>query len=736
MTKTKKRFLLITILTLLFTLVAGIFTACGGNTDSTITYTVTVKTDETTFAQGVRVALGKGGASFGPKTTDANGKAEFTLAPDDYTISLSKLPEGYSVAAGTDLTLTPEKRDLVVTLEEAFAYKVYLVNENGTPYYAAGVMVGICTLEGNCLTPVSLGADGLALCPAQPGDYHVQILGLPDTVTFDKDENGYYTGKNFSATDTEMTITIKSKPAAEEVTAKTPMTAAEKTEYAKKNPNYTPDNALLAYHFEKELAVGETAYYSITPTIGGDYRIYKDENASYLYNDTTFQTGNAGNGLYSAFPVLRKGTTYYFNVSNTGMRQITAEFVVESPAATSVKVAATSATVELEIVKEGANALIEFSPIRGASCKFTALDSASASLLACASLYQAEHAEHADGSFSQGAECSVKFTEDLIGSSIYLSVAVKSSSYPVSVRIQVTQIANIKNTTTALKATETLSPFADQTGKQLTEVPFDGSATLYFDTTNGFYRLGSAQGPVVVVKLTQKSGRFNLNGGLVYLEEGNERMSANPYLVETTSAEDKADLTKGNTYDDYRILLRGFGAYDYEPNNSGGYTAVKPVIAEQNYYAKYVNSDGVYPLTKELEAFLKGFAKNYADSIVSGAEEGCEWLFACYYYTDETESGETDVIVGSYESTDGFTLTVSKDGTYSVAEASEGGSVKESGTWEKTGENTYTFTWTASNAVYNITRNAQTGALTWVDPESTENSEPYGVFEVPTPDAE
>ncbi len=731
MTKTCKKVLLSILLAISCVVYAGLFVACGGTSDDAVMYTVTVRYDETTPAGGAKVTVGKGGATYDTKTTDKNGKVEFSLSPDDYQITIKA--DGYSVPADADLTLTKEKRELVVTLVEDFAYKVKLISVDGTPYYAQGVMVGVCTLSGNCLSPVALKEDGTARCKTEKGDYHVKITGLPETVTYEHDAEGYYTGENFSAEKTEMTITVY--PVTPVLSA-TPMTEAEKTAFAAKGFGYTANTA-TAYHFTKTLKAGETAYYSITPDCDGDYNFYKDTAASYLENGKEFKKGNLGQTIFNIL-TLKADTTYYFNVSNNTDAQIEAEFVVEAPVASYSQITG-AGTVNVTIAKEGSNAVIELTPAMGASFKLTAQGTQKTSIKSYISAYYAENAEHEAGDYKAGDECSEKFTEDRKGTSLYFSVAVKDvTSYPVTFEVKVEKIADLKNKTNEVRATETLSQYPDNADstKELTAVPFDGTATLVYNETDKFYHLGTADGPVVVVMLTEKSDRFALDGGLVYLEEFNEGLRKIPYVLDVTSDADKADLTKGNTYNDYRIMLRGFGEYDLKPNQMGGNDLVRPTITEQRYYAKFVNSDGVYPLTKELEAFLKVFAQNNVANIIGTPAEGCEWLFACYTYAQEQVA---DVVVGEYVSTLDYKLTVKANGTYVISEynmRAQDWTETESGTWKKTGENAYTFTLVIDYGFgdpeivnYTVTRDAQTGALTWVD-TAMDNNEPYGVFEV------
>lgn len=730
MTKTWKKSLITVFLTLLFSALFCCFTACGPNEgdDGTVNYTVTVKTDDGAAASDVSVKIKKGGISYEPVNTDAEGKAVFELAPDDYTVTLSNLPAHYSVPDDADLTLSAAKHDLTITLAEDFSYKIYLVNLDGTPYYADGVYVGICTPSGNCLQPQELEAGGVVRYAATRGDYLVQISRLPNTVTFDRDETdigheNYYTGGQLSATETEITITIYPVPVVNDIADATPMTSAQKAAYAAANSQYTADEALTAYRFTKTLVKNETAYYSFTPTISGDYKIYKDSSATYLHG-SKLQLGSKGNGVYYAL-TLEAGVKEYLNVSNNGDEAITFDFVIEFPAASYTKITG-AGTVDVTISKASANAVVELAPTSGASYKLSVLGTQQTSIIESISTYAAENATHAAASYKANPEISVKFTEDLMGGSFIFSISTKTAA---NFQIKVEKIADLTNKTTVLETQETLSAFADETEKSLTALPY--GSTLYYDEANGYYRLNDANGPVVVVMLTNKSERSKLGGGLIYLEESNERLSGKPYLIDVTSDADKADLTKGNSYNDYRTLLRGFGDYTFKPNNQGGFDYVKPAISAQNiYYAKYVNSDGVYPLTKELEAFLKGFAKNYADEI-TGATEGNEWQFACYYYTSATTPVEKDVIVGEYEQASPrgkITLTVNASGTFVISENGNG----ITGSWIKNNDGTYTFTTDSDDPFwiipYAVTRDAATSALTFIDPDN--DVEPAYEFEV------
>ena len=734
MTKLCKKLIMTGLVALCVAAFMCLFVGCSNvkPEDNAVAYSVTVQTDDTTPASGVRVQIRKGGATFESKNTDENGKAEFELAPDSYDVALSSLPARYSVPEGASLSLTAESRDLTVTLVKNFAYTVKLVDTNGDPYYAEGVTVGVCTFEGNCLQPVLLEENGVATIEVDKGNYHVKVNDLPANAIIECDADGYYTGKNFSAEDTEMTITVYT---INSVTAATPMTDAEKTAFAQ-GMYYTLDSKLTAYHFEENLAAEATAYYSITPEFDGDYRIlYKNGNASnFIFNGTAFTlSNNQGNAMF-AFPHTEAGKTYYFNVRNTNKTPLKLEFVIESPAASYTEIKLVG-EVEVTIAKEGACAVIEYAPAIGAAFKVTGPSDFNTSIQQSESAYS----EVTHETFVKDAVCTARFTEDLKGRSLYFSVAVDGvTQYPVTFTVKVEKTADLKNTTNVKRATATLSQYGEQEGT-LTDVPVDGTATVVYNATDKFYHLNSEDGPVVVVFLTKSlaNGRFSTFDGssLVYIDKADGGRYS--LILDTTS--DKTSLTYGNTYDDYRIMLRGFADYNYKPNSSGGYDAEIPTnITEEHYYAKYVNNDGVYPLTEELKVFLQAMAAAYPNNVPESAAEGSEWLFACKYYAEEIKPPViADVIVGEYvfESMGGSQkLTVNADGTYKMFD----GFGTVGGTWVKTAENVYAFTEVIEGwdpLTYAVKRDAETGALAFYNTENDPDMEfPEYEYEVPAPD--
>lgn len=652
MTQTRKRLLFITVLTLLLTACMCFAVGCdNGATDNSVAYSVTVKTDNAP-ASGVKVTCKKGGATFETKTTGNDGKVTFKLVPDSYTVALSNLPVGYVLPENAKLDLTADAHDLTVDLVKDFGYTVKLVGPDGQPYYNKGTTVGVCTFAGNCLEQIEIGENGTTFLTATASDYHVKMENLPHNVAYECDADGYYTGKNFSATDTEMTIKLH---AVNDVLAQTPMTDEEKAEYVMKG---LFNASKTAYKLSGTLKPGETVYYSITPAYNSLYAAYNDYEASYLYNSTAFRLGNEG--AYFSLPVMQAGKTYYFNVSNTtdvnehkDERDITYTCVIVAPTASYHKITG-AGTVNITLDNKDANAVIALTPSTASAYKLTVEGDALADIVYRMSDLGIDLIEHDDDAFVKNATASAKVTERNAGSqTVYFAVAAKEA--PATLKVKVEKLGDIKDSYVVKHTANTLIKFADQgADKELVYVPLDGSAELFYDETNGYYTLGE-DGPIVVVRLTtaiDDEDRFYAEGALAYLEYAQGEGFFAPYVFDTTSDADLSDLTKGNTTTDYRVMLRGFGDYDFDDDG----TPVKPEITEASYYALYVNKDGVYPLTKELEEYLKLVAENHGFNMPMDAAFGCEWLFACYYYDEYVEPDE---IVGEYQ----FVKYTETDGT-------------------------------------------------------------------------
>ena len=746
MTRTCKKIL--TSVFLALCLVASLFAivACAGTTENeAISYSVTVQTEEAP-ASGVTVKIRKGGAMYKSLTTGQDGRISFELAADEYDVELSNLPEGYTVPDDTALKLTVTKPDLVVTLEKAFAYTVTLVDAGGAPYYAENVSVIVCNIDtGNCLSPVALGTNGIATIYTAAGNYHTKIVGLPAEVTYDQDEEGYYTGKNFSATDTEMTITIK--PNSTTYTTidlnKTPMTAAEKAAFASDNATagYTAAaQEFTAIKISKTVEAGTTAYFSLTPTLSGVYFFYMNDAVDYLAED-----GIAG--FYSEHNYAA-GETYSFMAVNNGRVTALAEFVLALPFSSYVEQTSTSSSIPLTIGRAGSNAIVAFNPATAGKYTLTVLGGTSA----CVRTSTSQPAEKiapenlpAESDYTQGASETFLYTANHLasGTTIYYAITAKGN-YPVTLNVKLEKTGESVDLTTDAEATG-LTEQANPEGL-ITWIPLADGTAENVRLNNGVYQYEEND---VYVMITEPipSSRFSHASALAYLDRENLRTSYT--FTEYTAT--------GSTTTDYRLFLRGFKNYDMTPNNQGGHNYDIPETLEKELcYAAYVNDDGAYLLTAELKSFLEKFYENNAQFLNSGMGQfdnevrDSAWLFPCFYYDNEGTGGpdlSNDPIVGTYKfisktedgqisilgdaksvwddekstyvsasvTADDYKLVVKGDGTFIiyVLEAEYNPEI-DNGQWSKSGD-TYTFKipngkvdmeWNWSDLVFTVTFNS------------------------------
>lgn len=640
MTKTGKRSLITIFLALFFVSLLGLFVACGPKEEI---YSVTVKTDETTAAEGVLVTFGQGSVTFDPVATDKNGKAEISLVPGDYTVSLSNTPKHYGVASGTDVSLSKEKRELTITLTENFSYKIKLVNPDGTPYYAERVSVGLCVPNGNCKTPVYLEEDGIARYEtADRRDYQVQITGLPAGVDFlrnksDSGHENYYTGGIVTADETELTITIYSVVSLNlnKLLTDDQKTAAE------------IDTRLDAYKFGIDMPNGG-ALVTFDSDKNGFKLVYSATNVQIQEYDGARNVILDGGEL----PRSENGMYYFTATSST---TTSAEFIVVSPAATKNEIKG-DGRADVSVYKAGARALITFLP-QTAGVYTATVKNAQAALIE--KVTELDSFATMEGTtFVANASCSIKVSASDLGKAVYLAVALPDNATLSDLPVEIVKTSDLPaDTVNKVAATETFNTYAAPEGKVLTPVPYNTAESALVKGSDNYYHYNTADGPLVMVLLTTAANedRFYTDSNLPFVNMDLKTDGRSAYVDDgvfrynVTTEADKADPTKGDTFDDYRNFLRGFEGY---VKSGSGYEA-PTTIADS--YAKFVNADGAYPLTEELKAFLKLFCEKNAESVLWGlpvddsCPEGSEWLFPLYYYTDAPASDSADAIVGEYK---------------------------------------------------------------------------------------
>lgn len=661
MTKKFKRALITLIVSVCMLFCLCVVVACNPTDDSSANYTITVKKDASTPAEGVKVQIKKGNATIGKaQTTDKDGKVEFKLPPDSYDVKLSYLPEGYHLEKDT-LTLTANKKDITVTLEKDFVYVVKLVDEQGEPYYAEGVEVMICTLTGNCLPGVELSENGIAEIAPVEGvyDYHVKVNYLPENYSVGNvDAEGYYAGQNFSAEVTEMTITVYNITS---ITDLTPMSDVEKAVYAQSNAYYKENGQqFVSYLIERSLEVDEIAYFSLDASISGRFVFYKTNNVTYLTNGTEFVASGEGNGLYETL-TCSEGKTYYFKAVNNNSTKVNVKFVVTAPYSSYVDQTGKGADLSLKVGKANTNAILCFTPTEAGTYSVE-VKCADKTALKVFSKEPNELLEspHADSDYATNPSTTFVAYTSSLSAGCYITVTAKT---PAELSVTIKKTAPANDTLTVVEVEEQLSQFGKPENQELVGVPLDGTAQLVYSSADRYYHYKTANGPVVVVKLTQslETGRFSERHTLAYMEMTTKGQVRYQFVTLKPNGEDVAD---------YRIFLRGF--VDYEEGETGmlGTELVKPdpeTIEVENYYAKYVNDDGVYPLTEELKIFLEKFytANKSLVDYNTQASEGNAWMFPCYYYADTTEA---DALVGTYK----FVSLTEGQNVYNVGDAYAG----------------------------------------------------------------
>ncbi|MBE5746820.1 MAG: hypothetical protein E7352_01445 [Clostridiales bacterium] len=156
------------------------------------------------------------------------------------------------------------------------------------------------------------------------------------------------------------------------------------------------------------------------------------------------------------------------------------------------------------------------------------------------------------------------------------------------------------------------------------EAPENYTATLvdynddyYYDEWNGVYRRGTKDNPGEVIYVAIDSPAGRLLGDRTF----------------TTIQNDGNNLSLHYGFDEQgNYLIRDYHAFLMSSEAVNG-----------NAYQNYVNSDGFYPVTKELQEFLylytqKNRPVNIPDSIWENEDARAQkaWLAPCYYYEPAT----------------------------------------------------------------------------------------------------
>lgn len=245
-----------------------------------------------------------------------------------------------------------------------------------------------------------------------------------------------------------------------------------------------------------------------------------------------------------------------------------------------------------------------------------------------------------EGTFSKNFVYDVEIADEMIsenGSAVFtfgIKATVKTDKFPVYVDFAIKldgmfdldhtisqYIVPQENFVRAEEVSGTLSTPARQVGSNYL---FDQS--MYkLNPADGYYYLYDAETDTYVQKLyafISKPCFFITDRAFSEIEyAGNKNLTVN----------------KGK--DNYKIFIEGAAA-----TIAAGYDNVPTALQNQEGYAQYTNSDGVYPVTEELKIFLQAYSTSqelfkdgngFVESFTTPryyCDEDSQWLFGCALY--------------------------------------------------------------------------------------------------------
>lgn len=173
----------------------------------------------------------------------------------------------------------------------------------------------------------------------------------------------------------------------------------------------------------------------------------------------------------------------------------------------------------------------------------------------------------------------------------------------------------------------------------------DGSLVAFNEDT-GYYHIydeaTGVYGAVICAKISQGCGILEASFSTVEYV-GNKALTINDnYDMFYKKTPPKYGGDKDPHYINYKVFIEGYAGIASHESQFPGISAQYGDYAGVYGYADFCNSDGVYPVNKELQRFLQGYATTARlfmdgnawaemDGLMSAEED--QWLFACGYYT-------------------------------------------------------------------------------------------------------
>ena len=538
----------------------------------------------------VSVSFCLGGVTVGnPVSVDANGVASALLEPGTYTVVLT-LPDDSMIYDQTVCVVTQEKPDLTVVLEPkpdtTMDYTVRLTLD-GAPYTGEATVQILDAAE----TVVSEGnaVDGVYTARLEAGSYTVALVLADETLEYASvtltqeapEATVVLTAKAVVLPTMDYTVTVLNS---KDVAQAGVWVQAIGTEYlAQTDENGVAKLSMPAGTYNVELIFPDKAY-------------YYNEAAALLTqaapNLTITLAAEPGKSSYEL------GAVNYARVYdlNTGI--------------THVKIDGNLSYYSDEYKQY----FVMFTPTKAGTYRVT-LDRANVKL----SYYNMPHYVFYQGCAADNEDNALTFSvqKSQAGNMSYV-LGIEATEGVTDVAVTITRVGepgfSIEDVAfdTAWKSKYVPKAFTLPAGSKLTYVDVMNLKTedvvLVYNETDQFYHWGSKTGPVVYMNLSK---------------------SAPYYSVET--------------------IIKGDGVMGGAPIRSYFYTEKGEFIKKEDYTETFVQymdcmdaTNGVYPLTKDLEYMVKNGCKAwwtptdpaFEGSALKDANLEIAWLFACCYIAE------------------------------------------------------------------------------------------------------
>lgn len=646
------------------TLSCGILAACSNQNkppkdDGKTDYSVSVVMPDKSPAEGVGVTFRNAdpNAEAFEETfrTGADGKLVARLKEANYAVDLTDgIPQGYEYAGETEYTANWRRpkntHEFQLSTESPrVKYTVRVSGPAGAPLGGITVNRASSVNGGQKLLGTTDERGELSLSIPANTDY--LFISAPAGYAYDMNygENTRYRfSRNGGSVNFFLIKNTRFSPEKE-------MTTEEKETFASQIRSNAFRNDTLgergrnAYSYTCDVKANEKQFFTFIPAESGQYVLYADKSnncklitfGTNSYNLSAPQSELSLKSVGIALDCTQnQGFVFTLEGGNTPE---TVQLVFVNPAERNDYEINAPGVVDAEI-RQYLPAMIHFEPQVNGRYKISVPADGS---------YKVEYLAHANS--TAPIESSNEFINaDVYDYNLYYTdkdgnLTTERSNLKLYFRITTTQAlpapvtvtiertgdpAPVKQTVTVeADQPEGLTQFGEQAGV-LTAVGVHGTDARLVKGTDGYYHLNAKEGPIVVVKLKGNIPVYYPNSSFEMLDIN----GSNSYSFNVSDPADKDDVTKPYVFRHYGKFLRGYTNM-VSDENSGNSDNLIPGTPEGEYYLKYVNADGVYPLDDALKEFLELFAKANKNWLSSESETYTEdslWLFSAFYYDDGT----------------------------------------------------------------------------------------------------